>query len=115
MDMKTYTQDGVLVLADISGVTEFVTATELEHGPQIIAALLQAVPGRPERPRAGGGVFSCAAGGRFVGAAPIWVGRSRRRTGGARSAGGWGGASFVICRPRGARLPEGGEPAGIPP
>jgi hypothetical protein len=41
--MKTYTQDGVLVLADISGFTEFVTATELEHGPQIIAALLEAV------------------------------------------------------------------------
>ena len=33
MDMKTYTQDGVLVLADISGFTEFVTTTELEHGP----------------------------------------------------------------------------------
>ena len=46
MDMKTYTQDGVLVLADISGFTEFVTATELEHGPQIIAALLEAVLGR---------------------------------------------------------------------
>mgnify|MGYP001588021848 CR=1 FL=1 len=46
MDMKTYTQDGVLVLADISGFTEFVTATELEHGPQIIAALLEAVMGR---------------------------------------------------------------------
>ena len=46
MGMKTYTQDGVLVLADISGFTEFVTATELEHGPQIIAALLEAVMGR---------------------------------------------------------------------
>lgn len=44
--MMTYTQDGVLVLADISGFTEFVTATELEHGPQIIAALLEAVMGR---------------------------------------------------------------------
>jgi len=31
---------GVLVLADISGFTEFVTATELEHGPPIIAELL---------------------------------------------------------------------------
>jgi Protein of unknown function (DUF2652) len=41
--MKTYTEDGVLVLADISGFTEFVTATELEHGPQVIAALLEAV------------------------------------------------------------------------
>src|SRR5207247_11353670 len=31
---------GVLVLADISGFTEFVTATEIEHGPPIIAELL---------------------------------------------------------------------------
>ncbi len=37
------TQDGVLVLADISGFTAFVTATELEHGSQIIGALLEAV------------------------------------------------------------------------
>ena len=37
------TQDGVLILADISGFTAFVTATELEHGPQIIATLLEAV------------------------------------------------------------------------
>jgi hypothetical protein len=41
--MKTYTQDGALVLADISGYTAFVTATELEHGSQIIAALLESV------------------------------------------------------------------------
>jgi len=34
---------GFLVLADISGFTAFVTATELEHGPPIIAALLEAV------------------------------------------------------------------------
>jgi hypothetical protein len=38
--MKTHTEDGVLVLADISGFTEFVTATELEHGPAMIAELL---------------------------------------------------------------------------
>src|SRR5438445_13754550 len=38
--MKSHTEDGVLVLADISGFTEFVTATELEHGPPIIAELL---------------------------------------------------------------------------
>jgi hypothetical protein len=31
------------VLADISGFTQFVTATELEHGPPIIAALLEEV------------------------------------------------------------------------
>src|SRR5262245_54888126 len=40
MGMKT--QDGILVLADISGFTAFVTATELEHGPQIIKTLLEA-------------------------------------------------------------------------
>jgi class 3 adenylate cyclase len=38
--MKTQTETGVLVLADISGFTAFVTATELEHGPAIIAELL---------------------------------------------------------------------------
>jgi uncharacterized protein DUF2652 len=34
---------GFLVLADISGFTAFITATELEHGPPIIAALLEEV------------------------------------------------------------------------
>lgn len=34
---------GFLVLADISGFTAFVTSTELEHGPPIIAALLEEV------------------------------------------------------------------------
>lgn len=34
---------GFLVLADISGFTAFVTETELEHGPPIITALLEAV------------------------------------------------------------------------
>jgi class 3 adenylate cyclase len=38
--MNSYTETGVLVLADISGFTEFVTATELEHGPAVIAELL---------------------------------------------------------------------------
>lgn len=37
------TSRGFLVLADISGFTEFVTTTELEHGPPIIAALLEGV------------------------------------------------------------------------
>lgn len=41
--MKTYAEDGALVLADISGFTEFVTQTELEHGPPMIAELLEAV------------------------------------------------------------------------
>lgn len=48
MGMKT--QDGILVLADISGFTAFVTATELEHGPQIIGALLEAVMRRLSPP-----------------------------------------------------------------
>lgn len=39
MDSK----QGFLVLADISGFTALVTATELEHGPAIIADLLEAV------------------------------------------------------------------------
>jgi hypothetical protein len=37
------TKHGFLVLADISGFTEFLTATELEHGPAIIAELLEEV------------------------------------------------------------------------
>jgi hypothetical protein len=37
------TKHGFLVLADISGFTAFVTGTELEHGPPIIAALLEEV------------------------------------------------------------------------
>lgn len=39
----TETKHGFLVLADISGFTAFVTATELEHGPPIIAELLEEV------------------------------------------------------------------------
>jgi hypothetical protein len=38
--MKSHIEDGALVLADISGFTAFVTATELEHGPPMIAELL---------------------------------------------------------------------------
>jgi hypothetical protein len=48
--MKSHTQDGILVLADISGFTAFVTATELEHGPALIAELLEAVIGRLSPP-----------------------------------------------------------------
>src|SRR4026209_17914 len=44
------TKHGVLVLADISGFTEFVTATALEHGPPIIAALLEEVMGKLSPP-----------------------------------------------------------------
>jgi len=43
MGMKDHTEYGLLVLADISGFTAFVTATELEHGPPIIAELLEGV------------------------------------------------------------------------
>src|SRR5438034_2111017 len=48
--MKSYIEDGALVLADISGFTAFVTATELEHGPPIIAALLEEVMGQLSPP-----------------------------------------------------------------
>jgi hypothetical protein len=48
MGMKA--QDGALVLADISGFTAFVTATELEHAPQIIGTLLEAVMRRLSPP-----------------------------------------------------------------
>jgi hypothetical protein len=48
--MKTYTQDGALVLADISGFTAFVTETELEHGPPMIAELLEQVIDRLSPP-----------------------------------------------------------------
>jgi hypothetical protein len=41
--MKSYAEDGALVLADISGFTAFVTTTEIEHGPAIIAELLEEV------------------------------------------------------------------------
>jgi hypothetical protein len=36
-------KSGFLVLADISGFTEFLTSTELEHGPPIITELLEEV------------------------------------------------------------------------
>jgi Protein of unknown function (DUF2652) len=48
MGMKP--QSGILVLADISGFTAFVTATELEHAPQIIGTLLEAVMQRLSPP-----------------------------------------------------------------
>src|SRR3989442_5286583 len=35
--------EGFLILADISGFTAFVTATELQHGAEITGALLEAV------------------------------------------------------------------------
>ena len=50
MGMKSHTEDGVLVLADISGFTAFVTATELEHGPALVAELLGEVMRRLSPP-----------------------------------------------------------------
>lgn len=50
MGMKTYTDEGFLVLADISGFTAFLTQTELEHGPPIIADLLGEVMRRLSPP-----------------------------------------------------------------
>src|SRR3989442_15787795 len=38
-------ESGFLVLADISGFTAFVTATELEHGAEVTGALLAGVMG----------------------------------------------------------------------
>jgi hypothetical protein len=50
MGMNSHTEDGILVLADISGFTEFVTATELEHGPPMVAELLGEVMRRLSPP-----------------------------------------------------------------
>jgi hypothetical protein len=44
------TEDGFLVLADISGFTAFVTATELEHGAQVTGVLLETLMGRLSPP-----------------------------------------------------------------
>ncbi len=48
--MNNRTDRGFLVLADVSGFTAFVTSTELEHGSQIIAALLDEVSARLSPP-----------------------------------------------------------------
>ena len=50
MSMNSHTEDGVLVLADISGFTAFVTTTELEHGPALVAELLGEVMRRLSPP-----------------------------------------------------------------
>jgi Protein of unknown function (DUF2652) len=44
------TEDGFLILADISGFTAFVAATELEHGAQITGTLLETVMDRLSPP-----------------------------------------------------------------
>jgi uncharacterized protein DUF2652 len=48
--MRDNLEEGALVLADISGFTKFMTATEIEHGPPIIAELLETVIGRISPP-----------------------------------------------------------------
>jgi hypothetical protein len=67
MDSK----QGFLVLADISGFTALLTATELEHGPAIIADLLEEVIRRISPPLEiqeieGDAVFALAAAGTVV-------------------------------------------------
>src|SRR5438445_13768753 len=52
--MEPMAERGFLVLADISGFTQFVAGSELEHGPPIIADLLEVVIDRlapPSRSR----------------------------------------------------------------
>src|SRR3972149_11044194 len=44
--MSTLTQHGYLVLADISGYTSFVAATELEHAHDILTELLELILGQ---------------------------------------------------------------------
>jgi len=48
--MNNRTDRGFLILADVSGFTAFVTTTELEHGSEIIAALLDEVIGHLSPP-----------------------------------------------------------------
>jgi len=48
--MNNRTDHGYLILADVSGFTAFVTTTELEHGSDIIAALLDEVVGHLSPP-----------------------------------------------------------------
>ena len=48
--MNNRTDHGFLVLADVSGFTAFVTSTELEHGSDIIATLLDEVIARLSPP-----------------------------------------------------------------
>ena len=48
--MNNRTDRGFLILADVSGFTAFVTSTELEHGSEIIATLLDEVIARLSPP-----------------------------------------------------------------
>jgi Protein of unknown function (DUF2652) len=47
---EIFTEGGFLVLADISGFTAFVTATELEHGAEVTGVLLETVMGQLSPP-----------------------------------------------------------------
>jgi hypothetical protein len=67
MTMRT-TKSGFLVLADITGFTAFVTTTEIEHGPPLVAELLEEVIRRIAPPLAihgieGDAVFALGADG----------------------------------------------------
>src|SRR3972149_3333134 len=46
LKMSTITQRGYLLLADISGYTSFVAATELEHSQDILSELLEVIVGK---------------------------------------------------------------------
>jgi hypothetical protein len=84
------TQRGFLVLADISGFTAFVTATELEHGPPIIAELLEEVIRRISPPLQiegieGDAVFALGVDGRVLPPASLLDVMQAGFTGSARS------------------------------
>jgi hypothetical protein len=58
-------RSGYLLLADISGYTEFVTRTEIDHGNEVLASLIGTVVGETKKPFRvqeveGDAVFSCA-------------------------------------------------------
>ena len=74
--MERMTERGFLVLADISGFTAFVSGTELEHGPPIIADLLEVViqqlaPPLEVQEVEGDAVFAFGLDGRIVPAAML--------------------------------------------
>ena len=82
--------EGFLILADISGFTAFVTATELEHGAQVTGALLEAVMERLAPPLEiqeleGDAVFAIGADRRIDSTGSRWT--TRARAGPARPSG----------------------------
>ena len=88
--MISETKRGFLVLADISGFTAFVTATEIEHGPPIIAALLEEVirhlaPPLEVQDIEGDAVFALGAHGQVVPPASLLDAYAGRFSGSGRS------------------------------